>query len=64
MIKQFYFQQFNLALVNKVKCYQVEPLAWWVECLLMVRKTGVQSQVESYQRLKENFFKNVTCRLA
>ena len=25
----------------------------WVECLPMAPKTGVQSQVESYQRLKE-----------
>ena len=29
-----------------------EPLASWVECLSMVRETGVQSQVESYKRLK------------
>ena len=27
-------------------------LAAWVECSPMVRETGVQSQVESYQRLK------------
>ena len=27
--------------------------AKWVECLPMVRETGVQSQVESYQRLKK-----------
>ena len=30
-------------------------LASWVECLRMVRKTGVQSQVESYQRLKKRY---------
>ena len=29
------------------------PLAKWVECLLMVQKTRVQSQVESSQRLKK-----------
>ena len=28
-----------------------QPLQW-VECLPMVRETGVQSQVESYRRLK------------
>ena len=29
------------------------PLATWVECLPMVQETRVQSQVESYQRLKK-----------
>ena len=29
------------------------PLTKCVDCLLMVRETGVQSQVESYQRLKK-----------
>ena len=29
------------------------PVAKWVECSPMVWKTGVQSQVESYQRLKK-----------
>ena len=29
------------------------PLALWVKCSPMVRDTGVQSQVESYQRLKK-----------
>ena len=29
------------------------PLAKWVECSLIVRETGVQYQVESYQRIKE-----------
>ena len=28
-------------------------LAWWLECLPMAWETGVQSQVESYQRLKK-----------
>ena len=28
-------------------------LAWWLECSLMARKTWVQSQVYSYQRLKK-----------
>ena len=28
-------------------------LAYWVECSLMVQETGVQSQVESCQRLKK-----------
>ena len=28
-------------------------LAWWLECSPMARETGVQSQVESYQRLKK-----------
>ena len=32
--------------------YGIEPLAKRVECSPMVWKTGVQSQVESYQRLK------------
>ena len=27
-------------------------LAWWLECSLMAWETWVQSQVESYQRLK------------
>ena len=27
-------------------------LAWWLECFTMARKTWIQSQVESYQRLK------------
>ena len=31
------------------------PLAYWGECLLMTRETGVQSQVESYQRLKKSY---------
>ena len=26
---------------------------WWLECLPMVRETRIQSQVESYQRLKK-----------
>ena len=30
-------------------------LAQWVECSLMVRTTRVQSQVESYQRLKKSY---------
>ena len=29
------------------------PLVKWVECLPMARETRVQSQVESYQRLKK-----------
>ena len=29
------------------------PVAYWVVCLPMVRETGVQSQVESYRRLKK-----------
>ena len=29
-----------------------DSLAWWVEYLTIVLKTNVQSQVESYQRLK------------
>ena len=28
-------------------------LTWWIECSPMVRETGVQSQVESLQRLKK-----------
>ena len=28
-------------------------LAWWLECSPMVQETWVQSQVESYQRLKK-----------
>ena len=28
-------------------------MVYWVECLLMARETGVQSQIESYQRLKK-----------
>ena len=28
-------------------------LAWWLECLPMARETWVQSQVDSYQRLKK-----------
>ena len=30
------------------------PLVYWVECLPMARKTGAQSQIESYQRLKNS----------
>ena len=29
------------------------PLFYWVECLPIFRETGVQSQVQSYQRLKK-----------
>ena len=31
--------------------YDIGSLAKWVECLPMARETGVQSLVESYQRL-------------
>ena len=30
------------------------PLAYWLECSPVVQETGVQSQVESYQRLKNS----------
>ena len=33
--------------------YLYWTLAWWLECLPMARETWVQSQVESYQRLKK-----------
>ena len=33
--------------------FDTGPLAKWVECSLMVREKGVQSKVESYQRLKK-----------
>ena len=29
------------------------PLAWWLECSPMARETWIQSQIESYQRLKK-----------
>ena len=31
--------------------FNIGSLVYWVECLLMVQETGVQSQVVSYQRL-------------
>ena len=31
----------------------IGPLPWWLECSPMIRDTGVQSQVKSYQRLKK-----------
>ena len=34
-------------------------LAKWVECSPMVWETGVQSQVESYQRLKKWYMMNI-----
>ena len=34
--------------------YMLHEVAQWVECLPMVQETGVQFQVESYQRLKKN----------
>ena len=33
--------------------YTYRTLPWWLECLPMARETGIQSQVESYQRLKK-----------
>ena len=33
--------------------YKTGSLILWVECSPMVREAGVQSQVESYQRLKK-----------
>ena len=33
--------------------FVLDIIAEWVECSPMVRETGVQSQVESYQRLKK-----------
>ena len=38
-------------LMNKM--LHIGPLASWLECSPMVWETGVQSQVESYQRLKK-----------
>ena len=31
----------------------LRTLAWWLECLPMAWETGIQSQVESYQRLNK-----------
>ena len=36
----------------KVGYLRLPTFAWWLECSLMARQTWVQSQVESYQRLK------------
>ena len=33
--------------------FYIWPLAYWLQCSPMVWETGVQSQVESYQRLKK-----------
>ena len=33
--------------------FLIGSFAKWVECSPMVQETGVQSQVESYQRLKK-----------
>ena len=39
-----------------VSLFYLMLLAKWVECSPMVRETGVQSQVESYQRLKKKWY--------
>ena len=39
-------------LIDRV-LWHTGPLAYWVECLPMARETWVQSQVESYQKLKK-----------
>ena len=36
----------------------ISPSASWFECLPVTRETGVQSQVESYQRLREWYLLN------
>ena len=36
-----------------IPCTRTSPFTRWVECSPMARKIGVQSQVESYQRLKK-----------
>ena len=38
---------------DNIYIYILCLLAWWLECSPMVRKAGVLSQVESYQRLKK-----------
>ena len=38
--------------VNRLKISIVYELNKWVECSPLARETGVQSQVESYQRFK------------
>ena len=40
--------------INFLITFNTKPLAKWVECSPMVWETGVQSQVNSYQRLKKN----------
>ena len=52
------FQLLNNSLVDNSSPYHQttassRTLEWWLECSLMARGTWVQSQVESYQRLKK-----------
>ena len=47
-----YFQVL-LSDTNYLQNYTGLKLAWWLECSPMARETCVQSQVESYQRLKK-----------
>ena len=53
-----YYLYHTAIILNVYSCYcsyytAIISLAWWVECLLMVQETGVQSQVKPYQRLKK-----------
>ena len=52
MFAHKWFQALVFDISNSV--YKVTgPLVWWLKYLLIVRETWVQSQVKSYQRLKE-----------
>ena len=49
----WFFKTFNFIFDSYFLFFTSIALAWWVECSPMVRETGVQSRIETYQRLKK-----------
>ena len=48
---RYYTRSFFLC--RNTNSLNIDPLAYWVECSPILQETGVQSQVESYQKLKK-----------